>query len=74
MVEIYVKKQKMKTALTILVAGAAVAGLVYLLKDNEDVKGILGKARTRASGTIDKLKGSFYDAKGEANNKLSELA
>lgn len=64
----------MKTALTILITGAAVAGLVYLLKDNEEVNRMLGKAKDRASGSIDKLKGAFYDAKGEATNKMSELA
>ncbi|MGN6399650.1 MAG: hypothetical protein ACTHMD_04295 [Flavisolibacter sp.] len=64
----------MKTALTILIAGAAVAGIVYLLKDNEDVKDALAGAKDKASGTWDKLKGSFYDAKAAAENRVSELA
>ena len=64
----------MKTALTILIAGAAVAGIVYLLKDNEDVKDALAGTKDKASGTWDKLKGSFYDAKAAAENRMSELA
>jgi len=64
----------MKTALTILIAGAATAGIIYLLKDNESVKGALGKAKNKASGTWDKMKGSFYDTKAEAENKIAELA
>ena len=64
----------MKTALTILIAGAAVAGLVYLLKDNEDVRDVLDKAKDKASGTWDKVKGNIYKGKGEAVNKMADLA
>jgi lipopolysaccharide export system protein LptC len=73
-VELLAKQQKMKTFLTILVTGAAVAGLVYLLKDNDDVQDVLDKAKDKASGTLDKVKGAFYNAKGETTNQLSELS
>lgn len=64
----------MKTLLNVLVAGAAVAGIVYLLKDNDDVKDLLDRAKGKTSGTLDKVKGAFYNAKGEATNQLSELS
>jgi hypothetical protein len=61
----------MKTFLNVLLASAAVAGLVYLLKDNDDVKDVLDKAKGQASGTLDKVKGAFFSAKGEATSQLS---
>jgi hypothetical protein len=61
----------MKTFLSVLVAGAAVAGLVYLLKDNDNVKDVLDKAKGTASGTLDKVKGAFLDARGDAKTQLS---
>jgi hypothetical protein len=64
----------MKTFLNVVIVGAAVAGLVYLLKDNDDVKDLLDRATGKASGTLDKVKGAFYNARGEATNQLSDLS
>ena len=63
----------MKTFISLLAVGAAVAGIVYLLKDNEEVKTTLDRAKEKASGVLDKVKGSIYDAKGEAKTQLADL-
>lgn len=52
----------MRTTLILFGAGAAVAGLMYYLKDNEDVQDLLDKAKDTASGTIDSLKETFTTA------------
>lgn len=61
-----------KTVLTVLIASAAIAGLVYYLNDNDEAKSAWRKAQGKASGAWDKLKGTFYTAKGEATNKMSD--
>jgi hypothetical protein len=52
----------MKTALILFGVGAAVAGLMHYLKDNENVQELLDKAKDTASGTIDSLKETFTNA------------
>jgi hypothetical protein len=64
----------MKTLVNILVASAAAAGIMYLLRENEGVKGYLNKAKEKGSGLLDKAKGSLYDARGEAKSTLSDMA
>lgn len=63
----------MKTLVTILATGAAVAGVLYLLRDNEQVKDTLERAKEKASGSWDKVKGSFYQAQGETKSQLADL-
>jgi len=63
----------MKSFINLLVLGAAVAGIVYLVRENEDAKGLLDKAKEKASGALDKVKGTLYEARGEAKNQLADL-
>lgn len=65
-------KDTLKTVAIILAAGAAVTGLVYLLKDNEDVNDFLSNAKDKASGVWDDAKGVFDDAVGKAESKFSK--
>ncbi|MER3463557.1 MAG: hypothetical protein C4329_03180 [Chitinophagaceae bacterium] len=64
----------MKTALTLLIVGAAVAGLVYYLKDNEDVQGFIGKAKDKASDTLDSLKDNYNSIAKKATSTVNDLA
>lgn len=64
----------MKTALTLLVVGAAVAGLVYYLKDNEDVKDFVGKAKDKASDALGSLKDNYNGMAKKATSTINDLA
>ncbi len=64
----------MKTVINILAVSAAVAGIVYLLRDNDQVKSTLDRAKEKASGALDKVKGTLYNAKGEARTQLADLS
>lgn len=64
----------MKTALTLLVVGAAVAGLVYYLKDNEQVQDFIGKAKDKASDTLDTLKDNYNGVAKKATSAINDLA
>ena len=64
----------MKTALTLLVVGAAVAGLVYYLKDNEDVQDFIGKAKDKASDALDTLKDNYGSVAKKASATINDLA
>jgi hypothetical protein len=64
---------QMKTFINILAVGAAVAGIIYLLRDNDQVKDTFDRVKEKASGALDKVKGNFYDAKGEARTQLADL-
>ena len=63
----------MKTLINLLAIGAAVAGIAYLLRDNEGVKDTLDNGKEKASGVLDKVKGTLYKAKGEARTQLADL-
>jgi hypothetical protein len=45
----------MKGIIKSLLIGAAVAGVIYYLKDNEQVKKALGKAKDVANDTLGKI-------------------
>lgn len=64
----------MKSVINILAVGAAVAGIVYLFRDNDGVKSTLDRAKERASGALDKVKGTLYSARGEAKTELADLS
>ena len=64
----------MKTVINVLALGAAVAGIAYLLRDNDSVKSTLDRAKERASGALDKVKGTLISARGEAKTELADLS
>ena len=64
----------MKTALTLLIVGAAVAGIVYYLKDNEDVQDLLGKAKDKASDALGSLKENYNGVAKKAASTINDLA
>jgi len=63
----------MKTLLSLVAVGAAVATVMYLLKDNERVQDTLDTAKQKAAGALDKVKGSIYEEKGETSSLLADL-
>jgi hypothetical protein len=64
----------MKTALTLLVVGAAAAGIYYLLKDNEDVKDFLGTAKDKASDALDSVVKNYNGIAKKASSTIEDLA
>jgi lipopolysaccharide export system protein LptC len=64
----------MKTVINVLALGAAVAGIAYLLRENDSVKSTLDRAKERASGAFDKVKGTLISARGDAKTELADLS
>jgi hypothetical protein len=64
----------MTTALTLLIVGAAVAGIVYYLKDNEDVQDFIGKAKDKASDALGSLKDNYGGITKKASSTINDLA
>ena len=64
----------MKKVLTFALIGAAVAGVVYLLKDNDTVKDWLGKAESDASDGYSEASDGYAGLREKANTAVSEIA
>lgn len=64
----------MKKLITFALVGAAVAGAVYLLRDNETVKGLIGKAKDAANDALDKARNGYEDVVRRASEPVSEIA
>ena len=64
----------MRTTLILLGVGAAIAGLVYCLRDNEEVKNFIETAKDSASGAADSMKETFTKTSLSADVMLDQWA
>jgi hypothetical protein len=63
----------MKKIITFALIGAAVAGVVYLLKDNETVRSWTGKAKEAASDGLTSASDGYVDVREKAAIAISEI-
>ena len=64
----------LKNIATVLAVGAAIAGVAYLLKDNEKVQDVWAKAKDKATDGLDKVKEGWGDLAETARSKFSHNA
>lgn len=62
----------MKGLLTALLVGAAVAGVIYYLKDSDVIQKKARKLKSGTSDIYDQMKEGWNDAGKEVTNALSE--
>lgn len=68
------KNETWKTVASVLLLGAAVAGVVYYFKDNEKVQQALGSAKTKAQQGYGSVKDSISQLADAAQKKLSHTS
>lgn len=61
----------LKNIATVLAVGAAIAGVVYLLKDNEQVQEAWAKAKNKATDGLDKVREGWGDLAETARSRFS---
>jgi|GEM_PF-4697965 len=62
----------MKTTLTVVLAGAAVAGLIYLLRDKEPVARVLKRSGDVLANSGDVIREQYNKVVRKGNNTLQE--
>lgn len=67
-------KDLLRTIGTVVVVGAAIAGIAYLLKDNEKVQDALAKAKSKATDGLDRVKEGWDGLAETARSKFSHNA
>ena len=64
----------MKTAVTILLTGAAVAGLIYYFRDKEPVRKVLDRTNDMLSNASDKVKEQYGKLAKKGQGTVPEVA
>lgn len=64
----------MKTALTILLTGAAVAGLVYYFRDKEPVRKVLDRSGDVLANATDLVKEQYGKLARQGRDQVAQLS
>lgn len=64
----------MKALLTTLLVGAAVAGVVYYLKDNESVKKLIGDVKDKAEDAYGKISDNISQTVKRSGHVMADQA
>ncbi|RYY87437.1 MAG: hypothetical protein EOO15_11950 [Chitinophagaceae bacterium] len=64
----------MKTAVTILLTGAAVAGLIYYFRDQEQVRKALDRANDVLANASDLAKEKYQKLSKQGKDAIAEMA
>ncbi|RYY63703.1 hypothetical protein [Flaviaesturariibacter aridisoli] len=64
----------MKTAVTILLTGAAVAGLVYYFRDKEPVRKVLDRSNDLLANASDLVKEQYGKLAKKGQDNVAEMA
>lgn len=67
-------KTLLKNIATVFVVGAAIAGVAYLLKDNEKVQDVWAKAKDKATDGLDRVKEGWDGLAETARSRFSNNA
>lgn len=64
-------KTLLKNVVAMVIASAAIAGIAYLITNQDQVKGALAKAKDSAADGLDRVKEGWQDLSETARNKFA---